>query len=197
ITNLLNDGSIASVFSVAFNDTSAEHATYIAGATTAVPPKVVSQLSDLFSRPLPRPSLIRKAVNVMQAAAGAPGSGRTIGDYCSSATIDRSVNTPIICTYHAPTGSRFAYGPNAVLPGICSEGPEIMSMTLLSGPSLRKNQRCWCGSGKKFKHCHLKKFGSAYLELPGFTAPMTWTVRIGFDDVRPSGTEFIVHGGFE
>ena len=197
ITNVRDDGAIGSDFSVTFNNTSSEHAVFLAGATTAVSPHVIGQLNDLTSRSLPRASLIRKAVNIMQAAAGASSSYGTIGDYSSSATIDHRVNTPILCTYHAPAGSKSAFGPNAVLPDFFFEGPEIMSMTLLSGPSLRKNQRCWCGSGQKFKQCHLKKFGSVYVQLPGFTAPMSWVVGTSFDDARPSGTVFMVTGGFE
>jgi preprotein translocase subunit SecA len=25
-----------------------------------------------------------------------------------------------------------------------------------SGPQLKRNDPCWCGSGKKYKHCHMK-----------------------------------------
>lgn len=197
ITNDADDGTINSNFSVVFNDTSVKYALFLAGAKAAVPQPLADQLKDLAKRSLPRASLIRKAVGTMQSAAGAPSSHGTIGDYSSSATIDRRVNTPILCTYHAPTGANFAFGPNAVLPGLCLEGPELMSMTLLSGPSLHKNKRCWCGSGKKFKQCHHKKFGSVYVNLPGFTAPMSWVVRVSHEDAGPSGKEFTVTGGFE
>jgi SEC-C motif len=197
VTNVSSDGSIVPDFSIEFHDTSAGSSVFLAGAVTAVSHETLDHLRDLTSRSLPRTSLIRKAVGIMQDAAGAGSSFSTIGEHSVSASVKAAVNTPIVCTYHAPSGTRLAFGPNAVLPGIWVEGPEIMSATLLAGPSLHKNQRCWCGSGRKFKHCHLAKFGSVYAEFPGFTAPMSWVCQTGFDNMTPAGTEFIVTGHFE
>lgn len=197
VTNVSSDGSISPDFSIDFHDTSARSAVFLAGAVAAVSRETIDQLRDLTSRSLPRTSIIRRAVGIMQNAAGAASSFGSIGEHSSSASIRAAVNTSISCTYHAPSGSRMAFGPNSVLPGGALEGPEIMGRTLLTGPSLHKNQRCWCGSGKKFKRCHLVKFGSVYLEMPGFSKPLTWVCRMSFDNIRPAGTDFIVAGGFE
>jgi hypothetical protein len=198
VTNQADSGCSDEFVIEFLNTNDAASPVHIAGATSAVPSTSIDQLAKLASRKINRASLVRKAVEILQGASAAAPSLGTIGQHCNSVTILSAVNTPILCTYHAPEGTHSAYGPNVVISGGgWFEGPEIMAMTLLAGPSLHKNQRCWCGSGKKFKQCHLKKFGSVYVNLPGFTAPMSWLVNVGFDKPRLSGSEFSVSGHFE
>jgi hypothetical protein len=33
--------------------------------------------------------------------------------------------------------------------------PEQSQTVRKSGPQLGRNDPCWCGSGKKYKHCHM------------------------------------------
>ena len=45
------------------------------------------------------------------------------------------------------------YGPEAVE---LDTGPQRVKTVKRDHPKIGRNDPCWCGSGKKFKHCHGK-----------------------------------------
>ena len=57
----------------------------------------------------------------------------------------------------APEGIQFKHeDPNSPLRGreSSAEAPDAAEPYRREGPKLGRNDPCWCGSGKKFKHCH-------------------------------------------
>jgi preprotein translocase subunit SecA len=56
----------------------------------------------------------------------------------------------------APEGIQFKHeDPNSPLRGPENEGdPDAAQPYRREGPKLGRNDPCWCGSGKKYKHCH-------------------------------------------
>ena len=47
--------------------------------------------------------------------------------------------------------------------------PILQSMPSPHDHAARRNEACWCGSGRKYKRCHKKSEGRI---LPGFVSPM-------------------------
>ncbi len=45
----------------------------------------------------------------------------------------------------------------AVRPGVPGEARQVQSAQGSSGQTLGRNDPCWCGSGKKYKHCHMRQ----------------------------------------
>jgi SEC-C motif len=75
-------------------------------------------------------------------------------------------------------------------------GYEIFSDTVLAGQNIRKKDPCWCGSGKKFKHCHLKKFGEIYVQCCMFKKPLNVFCKMTIEEPRASGKVFVVASGY-
>ncbi|MGQ9566880.1 MAG: SEC-C metal-binding domain-containing protein [Anaerolineae bacterium] len=44
----------------------------------------------------------------------------------------------------------------AVRPGVEAPAPQAPARTAADG-RLGRNDPCWCGSGKKYKHCHMRE----------------------------------------
>ena len=123
-----------------------------------------------------------------------------IGQQCNSSVVPGSPNTTVTGTYHSAHASFRAYGPDVVLAVTecvsAATGTFLQTATILAGPTIRQNDLCWCGSGKRFKTCHLKKFGSVYARIPGFRKPMYWTLAHTTKTTHPSGRAFVVQSGF-
>ena len=76
----------------------------------------------------------------------------------------------------------------------------VLRSTVLAGPDIRKRDPCWCGSGQKFKHCHMKKFGFVYLRpgtIGAFKKPLYSFTSMKVDIPRASGTVFSVGSGYD
>jgi hypothetical protein len=110
-------------------------------------------------------------------------------------------DTTIIMTYHSSFKSHLAYGPNVVITqGMTVLGTELFSSTVLAGPEIRKRDPCWCGSGQKFKHCHMKKFGFVYLRpgtIGAFKKPLYSVTSMKVEIPRASGSVFTVGSGYD
>ncbi|HCF24759.1 MAG TPA: hypothetical protein DER67_04360 [Novosphingobium sp.] len=169
----------------------------IEGWTPAVEPGTRASIKKIAKSESRDQHALRKAVLSLQKASKHKDAMKTIGMNCNSAVIDARVDTTIVTTYHVGKADRTVYGPNSVVTkGMYSYGPMLRGEDLLTGPEIKKRDPCWCGSGLLFKSCHMRKFGSSYIKLPGFNRPLTYVSRISFDDPRPSGKSFCVAGGF-
>lgn len=170
----------------------------IAGALNCLSPKIDAQLRRLLTSKLPPSSVLRFAVKQLQDAATNGRAGGLIGTQSNSAIILATPNTTVTTTYHSAFHSYAAYGANVVITkGMRMRGTEVFSSTIMAGAEIRKQDPCWCGSGQKFKHCHLKKFGSFYIYHSAFKKPMYMVGGIDYDESRLSGRTFWVASGYE
>jgi hypothetical protein len=146
------------------------------------------------------PTVLRKAVEIVQRVSKDSKSRRFIGAQCNSGVVPRLPDTNVVNTYHSASAVIRAYGPDIVFAvtdcGGAVTGMFLQTDTILAGPEIRKNDHCWCGSGKKFKMCHLKKFGSVYARLPGFRKPLHMVVAFWKKTPELSGRQFVVTGSF-
>ena len=128
------------------------------------------------------PSLVlSKAVEILQGAA--QEKTYMIVSQCNSAVIPRSIDSVIVSTYHSAHRASVVHAADVVVAvsgcvNACADMKMGWEDMILTGPTIRKNEDCWCGSGKKFKVCHFKKFGSTYARLPGYHRPMAMTFAI-------------------
>jgi SEC-C motif len=167
----------------------------VAGVINQLPPKIEISLKKLLAKELSPASALRFAVNQLKINSN---SSSLIGTQANSAIIPAPRNTTVTTTYHSAFHSYRAYGSNVVLTkGMASYGTEIFSSTVIAGEEIRKQDPCWCGSGQRFKDCHLKKFGSFYIRHPAFKRPMYSVSWMDFDEPRPSGRTFCVASGYE
>ncbi len=198
VSNCSEDGSIRPLF--CYDDLSPRDgvAAPVFGMHTAVDSATLAELKKIAGRAMEPQAALRKLVISLDKAASSIESKGTIGHRCNSVVILSEVNIPMVATYHVATTEQEAHGPNFVVTGhYYSYGSSMIAGEALAGSgSLKKNSPCWCGSRKRFKECHLKKFGSAYARHPQFSQPLTWFSRVQTDDGRPSGSFFSLSGGF-
>jgi hypothetical protein len=169
-----------------------------AGVINELPKQLEASFRNLLSKNLNPSSVLRFAVNRLKTISSNGRSFGLVGSQSNSAIIPAQPNTTITTTYHSAFNSYVAYGCNVVVTrGMQVCGSEIFSASVLAGPEIRKQSPCWCGSGYKFKHCHLKKFGAYYGKHPVFTAPLHSFSRITFELSRPSGNICCVASGYQ
>jgi SEC-C motif len=168
-----------------------------AGNSSALPDCTKDSLRSLLSSNLTPSSVLRSAVKHLRLSAQSNKSSNTIGEECNSAIIPSKVDTIVTTTYHSTFKSYVAYGSNVVItPGLSSMGCEIFADTVLAGPDIRRKDPCWCDSGKKFKNCHLKKFGEIYVKHSTFNKPLYSFFKMTIDKPRASGKVFVVASGY-
>ena len=168
-----------------------------AGMTPAIPAGTRASLTEIAQSTSDPRHALRRAVMALQKSAMSKDAVRTIGQFCNSAIISKKVDTSIVSTFHAPKGAYMISGPNCIITkGIYNYGVVMSSQHLMTGPEIRKREICWCGSGKRFKDCHMKKFGSSHALVPTFKRPVTWVTRIEFEAPRLSGKLFQICGAF-
>jgi hypothetical protein len=158
-------------------------------------------LRKMFQAGNSAPKVLRKAIQIFGRASGDKRSRGFIGPQCNSAVVPREPNTNIVSTYHSSQSVFRAYAADVVVAvtgcGLVVTGMSVMSPDVLAGPEIRESDKCWCGSGKRFKTCHLKKFGSVYTHVPGFRRPMVMVAGIRAKQPVSSGGRFVVTSGFE
>lgn len=171
-----------------------------AGFKSVLTARDYSSLRKMLDADNAPPLILRKAVEIMRRVSADPKSQRMIGGQCNSAVVRVQANTGVTGTYHSEKPTFVAFGPDmasAVTGGsLASAGTLLYAPMFLSGPEIRKNDECWCGSGKKFGSCHLKKFGSVYTKFPPFRKPMSWRVEFRTKKPQASGQNFFVTGSF-
>ncbi|MET4258886.1 hypothetical protein ABIC09_003837 [Bradyrhizobium sp. S3.12.5] len=171
-----------------------------AGCLSSLSESDLAAVEEILQSDVAGDAIERKAVRLIQRLAASNG---LIGKQCNSAVIPGDADTVVTSTYHSAHITQRAYGADVVFALSCGPwaiaGPEIMSAGMLSGPPIRSNQTCWCGSGKRFKHCHKKTLGSVYAKLPMFREPLPWgAMQLLPDDVPSlaSGRCFRVSSAF-
>lgn len=170
----------------------------VAGAIDELPPAVETSLRKLLASDLDPSSVLRFSVKQLQNIASDGKSSGLVGTQSNSAIIPALPNTTITTTYHSAFNAHMAYGCNVVFTrGMRVYGTEVFSATVMAGQEIRKQDLCWCGSGQKFKHCHLKKFGSFYVRHPAFKKPLYAVSHVKFDSPRPSGNICYVASGYQ
>lgn len=146
-------------------------------------------------------AIAQKAVRLVQKVAADARSAGLVGKQCNSIAMSAAVDTTVSATYHSACKTGKAYGCSVVIATstgqMLADSVEIMGPSVLAGPKIGKNGPCWCGSGKKFKHCHLKILGAVYANIPFFKRPIPWTVEQGSDVSVPSGRVFRVSSCFD
>lgn len=170
----------------------------VRGQSKALPERTLASLRSLLERAVPHASLVRFAVRHLQNAANNVKSLNGIGEHCNAAVVRSGVDTLVTATYHTTKNAQRAYGPNVVVAKtmICL-GYEVMAPSIVAGPEIRKQDPCWCGSGDRFKHCHMKKYGGIYVQDSAWTKPLIPFVRGRNDEGWPSGRVFSVWAGYE
>lgn len=170
----------------------------VAGAIGELSTATESSLRRLLVSKLEPASVLRFAVKQLQNFALDGKSRSVIGTQSNSAIIPATANTTITTTYHSAFHTYTAYGPNVVITrGMRVYGTELFSATVMAGKDIRKRDPCWCGSGQMFKHCHLKKFGSFYIQHSAFKVPMYAVSLIEFNEPRSSGRTCCVASGYQ
>lgn len=199
ISNVDSEGRIEKEFFISgIAKSSGGQIIEFAGMTPAIPIGTYASLTEIARLTTDPRHALRRAVMALQKSAASKDAMRTIGQFCNSAIILRQVDTNIVSTFHAPKGAKMISGPNSIITkGLYSYGNSMSSQKLLTGPEIRKREPCWCESGKRFKDCHMKKFGSSYASVPAFKRPMTWVTRIELAAPRLSGKLFQICGAFE
>jgi hypothetical protein len=170
----------------------------VAGTVTALPQSTINSLRKLLQERLSARDIARFAVKHLQLAARDGRSAGRIGEQCNTAVLLAQPDTVVTSTYHSTRLTHRAYSANVVFVGsMVTTGAQMVSPLYLAGPEIRKQDPCWCGSGEKFKHCHMKKFGAVYARLPGFKMPLPLTVQFRFENPYPSGKVWCVTSSFE
>lgn len=167
------------------------------GHISPLPSLTTERLHNLLDV-APPAALVRYAVRHLQNAAKHAKALNRIGERCTAAIIHSVIDTAITTTYHTPRNANYAYGPNIIFAqSMKILGSEIMANSILAGPEIRKRDRCWCGSGEQFKHCHMRKYGGIYMRHPAWKRPLTTFFRVQRAEAWPTGRVFTVRGGYE
>ena len=123
----------------------------------------IAMLKTLLEQRVPARHLIDKAVEIMREAADRPATAGTVGKTISSLVIPRDPSQPAEAGYHPENAAYEAHAPSAVVAtpdgGVfamkdITTGEKGPDRRPVAGPKLRRNEPCWCGSGKKYKRCH-------------------------------------------
>lgn len=168
-----------------------------AGTDTAIPQSTINSLRQLLQARLPAKDIARFAVKHLQRAAHDGRSAGRIGEQCNTAILQAQPDTAVTSTYHSTRLTHRAYSANVVFVGsMVITGTQMVSPLYLAGPEIRKKDTCWCGSGERFNHCHMKKFGEVYARIPEFKSPLPMTVQTRFENPYPSGKFWCVTSSF-
>ena len=121
-------------------------------------------LRAMLAQHRPAQAVVGKAVEVIQDMADRPSACGTIGKQISSIVLPREPGSDVITQFHSNSNSFQSYMPDSVF----ALGPGRHSATYgatitvnsqpgrraIAVPKVGRNQRCPCGSGKKYKNCH-------------------------------------------
>lgn len=120
------------------------------------------EIKELLLKNKPAHGIEMKLVNVVKNASNSPKSCNTVGKQINSCYLSSALNSPFIATYHSNIAQNLMYSVNSVL-AIAGGGASVMKDGVLTAgnecppvslPIATPSQRCPCGSGLKYKHCH-------------------------------------------
>jgi hypothetical protein len=187
-------GSNFTIRAISLVDSAVVEAT---GRASAVSGGTVASLRNLLSSNLSPSCVLRYAVKHLRLASSGPLAGGTIGKQCNSAIIYAEPDSLVTTTYHSNVNANRAYGANIVVTGDSAvRGYELFSSCVITGGDIKKRDLCWCGSGKVYKHCHMKKYGSVVARIPMFKQPLPCLYQVILHTARGSGKVFCVSSGY-
>lgn len=134
------------------------------GALSAVSPELIRQLRDLAAEGYPPRALIGKSLQVVRDAAGRT---EVVGGECTSFVLPSDPVEDPWWDYHADAVTDTIVGPSQVL-AVGGDGPHLVTadpffkaapsaagaQPVVTSPKRKRNEPCYCGSGKKYKRCH-------------------------------------------
>jgi len=137
------------------------------GTLPPIPEELRKKVVELVQKRKPAEAIVNKLVEIFRVLSDHPGAGNTIGKQLMSVTIPRDKESGVECSYHSDQVRFESFLPDQIYAVSdklhlnvqnISIGPLYTETTPpMTGPKLRRNQPCWCKSGKKYKNCHGKK----------------------------------------
>lgn len=143
--------------------TKAEDFTFIRciGYLSAVNNNDIDALEVLLKHRKPAEEIVRIAVGIVRKMADRPTARGTIGKQLISIILPRDSNIPPTSEYHSKDPKPITYvAPVTVVTKKLQATVELQLTKIDNNfeniPIVGKNQRCPCGSGKRYKNCHGK-----------------------------------------
>lgn len=137
------------------------------GTLPPVQKKDIKIIKELVANRKPARAIENKLVDIIRKLSDHAAAGNTIGKQLNSIIIPRDLTMGVESNYHSETVKMETYIPDQVMvvsnklhmnvSNIRVEPVDPTTSPPMSGPKLKPKQPCWCGSGKKYKHCHGKK----------------------------------------
>ncbi len=136
------------------------------GFPSGIPDRSLADLISLVKARRPAVGLVGKSVAMIREAAAAPASKGAVGMQCSTIVIPSDPNKGAEAHYHSEHPTPDSYVPAYVLAlggiggTLASAGLKLKQKVkssktpVLQIPKAGRNQRCPCGSGRKYKKCH-------------------------------------------
>jgi hypothetical protein len=129
--------------------------------------KQIAPIAALLSRGAPAHAIVNKAVETFRSVAESSAAAGTVGKQITSIILPAASERRAEAGYHSAVNATTVFFPGEVIcrPGLpaLALGELSITPTDASGASavmatrpVRRNAPCPCGSGKKYKRCHLK-----------------------------------------
>jgi SEC-C motif len=196
LSNEDNFGAVSNAFSIGIHNVENSRV-LVEGAIKSFNEDVGRRLHGLLQEELTYRQLLRFCVKHIQNAARNEISGIVVGEQLSSVFIESTIDTNILASYHSADYSGEFFSPSfVVVGGIAIFESRVGAEQILSGPDVRKRDFCWCGSGLKFKLCHMKHYGAASIRTNMFKVPLAPFARCELSEAGPSGKYFSMSSGF-
>lgn len=133
------------------------------GKTAGVAPVDRAKLNELLLQERPAEAIVNKAVDTIWNAADSPKSKNLVGKQCMSIVVP--IQGGVIANYHSAKVKNKLYLPSSVVStpnaSFTNQGGHIEQLDVSSVPlvipKVGRNWPCPCGSGKKYKKCHLNR----------------------------------------
>lgn len=145
----------------------------LAGNTRGVSDIAKREIKSLLLLEKPAHGIEMKLVNVIRVVSNDKKS-LTVGKQINSCFLTSSLNSEFTATYHSDMTQQTMYAVNGIF-AVAEDGDAwvFKDATLTAGndnppatvPKAKDSQKCPCGSGEKYKHCHAK---IKYPHLPIF-----------------------------
>lgn len=136
-------------------------AVLVSGMLNLIPDSEIAIFGRMLERRLTPDAIINRAVDAIRTASDDPTWGAAIGRQCLSLLVPRDASLDPWSRYHPMGESDVIYAANAVTSTPTFQGAIrgaefriTRPPPLPVSPSVGRNDRCPCGSGKKFKRCH-------------------------------------------
>ncbi len=140
---------------------------YSIGTLPPVDKNDLKKLTMLVKFGKPANAIVGKIVRMFHNLANRPEAKNMIGKQLNSIILPRDKTLSAESQYHSNTIKQESYLPDQIyvvskklrfnVTDISVKPVDPTNTPPLSGPKLKPGQRCWCNSGKKYKHCHGRK----------------------------------------